>query len=81
MKSTSHIKLIFNSVLRLLDRLGRRKSLVVFMSFATLLLAILAVLDLSYETSLSIMTVTVLTLAGKFGVAGSRSAGRMLTGE
>jgi MFS family permease len=62
-------------------RLGRRKSLVVFMSLATLFLVALAVLDLTYGTLLSAVTVSILSLCGKFGVAGARSAVRMLTGE
>jgi len=54
---------------------------VVFMSLATLFLATLAILDLSFGALVSTFTVSILSLCGKFGVAGARSALRMLTGE
>jgi hypothetical protein len=51
------------------------------MSLGAVFLVLLACLDLIYGTSLNFGWVAFLTLAGKFGVAGARSAARMLTGE
>ncbi|OXA44164.1 solute carrier family 22 member 15-like [Folsomia candida] len=63
------------------NKLGRRKSLVIFMSLGACFLVLLAGLELSFGTLMDPGFVAFLTLSGKFGVAGARSAARMLTGE
>jgi len=63
------------------NRIGRRKSLIAFMTIAAIFLVVLALLDLLYGVTLSAVTVTTMCLIGKFGVAGARSSARILTGE
>ncbi|CAG7727980.1 unnamed protein product [Allacma fusca] len=63
------------------NRLGRRKTLIAFMSLGTIFLVALAILDLTFGVSLNSSLVAALCLLGKFGVAGARSAARCLTGE
>lgn len=51
------------------------------MGLGAVFLVLLAGLDLFYGMSLEVGLAAFLTLSGKFGVAGARSAARMLTGE
>jgi hypothetical protein len=51
------------------------------MSWAAVLLVSLAALDFAYGVLLGPMTVAMLCLLGKIGVAGARSSARLLTGE
>ncbi|CAL8092517.1 unnamed protein product [Orchesella dallaii] len=69
----------YRTSLLLCNRIGRRKSLILFMLVGAAFLVALAVSDVIFILSSTV--VIVLCFAGKIGVAAARSAARMLTGE
>ncbi|ODM92986.1 Solute carrier family 22 member 21 [Orchesella cincta] len=69
----------YRTSLLLCNRIGRRKSLILFMTLGAVFLVSLAVSDIFFVLSSTI--VIILCFTGKIGVAAARSAARMLTGE
>ena len=71
----------YPSALLVCNRLGRRKSLAIYMSLGAVFLGVLAILELAVGLASVPMWVIALCLLGKFCVAGGRSCARTLVGE